>query len=420
MFYKLVTAAVAMSVSAAGPLLLQAPTDAATTAPTQTTPTSFALNASGYAVRVDGGSVPIASQHAAFQVLGCTNVSGLNKTNSVARVSLPGLGRLENAKTRVWTTSANNTVSSWSRDTIGRVVLGNPSVSALVVKGVVSTSRAFENPRGFHASTSTRVARILLVVAGQAPVSFPVPGRGQTLTIPGVATITLGAVTRKQDAHGALAAADALDIHYLPTDSQIVLAHSKARINDGVQSALFHGSAYGSRLTAVDGTVTSGATPYIVMPCQGTNGRVIHRDLARVGVPGGIIERGLGTSEEADQTTTNAQGFERAKVANVSLGHNVVITGLEGRASASYFVGQNVKTSIKGSTPGRVTVGGTVVRFPRHGSLRIPGVVSLTPNVVHHFNGGVEVIAVQAKLLDGSGATINFGRAKIQIVKSGL
>ncbi|MEJ7744947.1 MAG: hypothetical protein WKF73_21880 [Nocardioidaceae bacterium] len=56
-----------------------------------TTPTPFALSASGYSTRVVGGGVPVGSDRTAYQVIGCTNLAGLHKQNAEAEANLGGL-----------------------------------------------------------------------------------------------------------------------------------------------------------------------------------------------------------------------------------------------------------------------------------------------------------------------------------------
>nr|MBA3308568.1 hypothetical protein [Nocardioidaceae bacterium] len=106
MFHRISTATVvALSVAASGLLLINPATAAsAAGAAANTRPTHFALQASGYATRVSGGQVPASSDRSAFQVIGCTNLAGLDKNNYEAEVDLLPLGTLSAAKTRVRTT----------------------------------------------------------------------------------------------------------------------------------------------------------------------------------------------------------------------------------------------------------------------------------------------------------------------------
>ena len=86
--------------------------------------------------------------------------------------------------------------------------------------------------------------------------------------------------------------------------------------------------------------------------------------------------------------------------------------------SARVVRGPNgLKISTAGTTVGALTVNGTATPLPDLGTLDIPGVLSLATNVVERFKGGVHVIALQVKLLNGTGATINIGEATMKIRK---
>ncbi len=101
-----------------------------------TTPTRFALEASGYSSRLEGGAVPASSNRSAFQVIGCTNLAGLHKQNHEAMENLGGL-RLSELRTDVRTTKEGKTVSSWGRNRIAKVVLADAGGGAnLVLEGV--------------------------------------------------------------------------------------------------------------------------------------------------------------------------------------------------------------------------------------------------------------------------------------------
>lgn len=404
---------------AAGGLLLVGP-HATAAEPAVTEPTTFGLNASGFATHISGGGVPAGSGSTAFQVIGCTNQAGLSKINSQATIDLGGLGTVSAAKTHVWTTSRSGTVSSWSKNTIADADFFDTGYGSLNLHGIVSKSRAFHDGSGFHAKTTATLGSITLTVLG-VPTNFPVPPRGETLTIPGVATITVGVGTRSHTAHGAQAAVSSVTVELIPTSTKVVLGHTHAQIHAGIQSALFDGSSYGVRLTAAEGVARVGQTPRLVMPCQGTHGRTVNRDVADVDLSALGTVHGLSASQSSEQTPSSADAWERGKAARTTLdAGNLIITGVVGRAHASLATSGPVQKDAKGTTLARVVFNGQELQFPAQGALVIAGVASLTPKLVHRTHNGISVTALQITLLDGSGAKINLGHAQVNIIPSGL
>lgn len=132
--------------------------------------------------------------------------------------------------------------------------------------------------------------------------------------------MSLGPNKTTHDAHGAYAAADAIRVDVLlgSTPTTVLLAHARARINDGVVVGLFNGSSYGSKVEALDGTVRSDMTPFTIMPCQGTNGVTRGKSVAAVD-PTGIVLQGLKAYEAADQSSTRAWAWEEGSVASLNL-----------------------------------------------------------------------------------------------------
>ncbi len=415
MFHRISTATVvALSVAASGLLLINPATAAsAARAAANTRPTHFALQASGYATRVTGGQVPAGSDRSAFQVIGCTNLAGLDKNNYEAKVDLGPVGTVTAARTRVWTTARDGVVSAWARDGIERVVLAKTATTSLVLEGVQSTSRAFHNSSGFHAVTTRSVASIRL-----AGVEQDLPTAGNPVLIPRIAKISLGPSRTSHGPSGAKASADALRVELLPSGTVVRLAHSRAQIDSGVKSGIFRGSSYASKAQTAGGRVTSKMNPYLVMPCQGTDGSVQRRSIASLN-PNGLHLTGLSTAQFGQQRDNMADAWERGKVSRLNLGQgDLVVKAIVGQANVHFATGEGVSKDIKGSTLGRVTSEGNDVIIPKFGALKIPGVAKLERNVVTRTPRSITVIALRVTLLDGTGAVVNLGRASVGFTPS--
>jgi hypothetical protein len=429
MIRKTVTAGLSLSVAATG-LLLAGPAGATApvaSAAARLTPTHYAMQASGYSTRVQGGGVPVSSDRTAFQVIACTNKAGLSKSNRQAGLNVAGI-HVGVANTHVWTTERNNTVSSYAQNRIARVAIRGTAVPTddVVLYGVSSLSRTWHNGRGYHASTRANIARI--TVAG---LDVPVPAPGQSVDLGGILKLTLNNGMRKHDRNGAKATLDAvtLNLNLTTPGTTANLAHSRSTISGGIKSGLFRGSAYAARAQALAGTARVGRTPLIVMPCQGTNGNVRRQDIVRVN-PAGLIIKGLHADESASQTRTSAMGYERGRVARVALGggnRTLVVRGVVGKANMHYRQGRGLRFDTKGSQVVSVGVrrNGTLrpLHFGRDNTINIAGLATLRSHIVKRTKSSIQITELRISVLGtgpNAGAEIDLGYAKIGFMKSGL
>jgi hypothetical protein len=385
----------------------------------RTSPTHFALKGSGYGSRVVGGDVPTGSDTTAYRSFGCTNKAGLDRENHQLEETIPGLGTASEVKTRVWTRKRGGVVSSYSRNTIARITMMDSPLGSLEINGVLSLSRAFHDKTGFHTSHRTTVQSISFTPPGGTPQAMDLPTPGDPLEIPGVARLAVGESTNRVNREGATVQTDALKVYLTATGSRIRLAHTKAQIQDGLISGVFSGNASGSRAELLDGHVTSGRTPLLVMPCQGTGGEVRKKSITRTDLAGGLLVEGLHTQERANQNKRRAHGYVQASVARLNLGGRFTVRGIVGQVNVERLAGGKLRRTIDGTTMGRVTVDGEPQSFPDTDVLEIPGVAKLERNVVRKVKGGLHVVALRVTLLEGTGAVVNLGEAKLKVRASG-
>jgi hypothetical protein len=416
------TSRIALSALTAGVLLATPVGDPAFggSAAPATEATPFALAGNGFGSLVQGGQVPAGSDESAYQVIGCTNRAGIARENHEASVTVPGLGVLNGVATQVWTQSNGGVVSSYSRHTIADLTLVQSSLGSLELTAISSLSRAFHNATGFHSATATDVGSITFTPAGGDPMSFPAPTPNQPVTIPGLATIAVGGATNVSNSTGAKAAANALDIKVIPTDTRARVAHTATQISSGVKIGVFAGWSSSSRASGLQDNVTSGATPLQVMPCEGTGGVVRYRSIAHVDLGGQAVVRGLTTQQMSQQTATKASGYEGGKAKGINLGNGqLVVHDIRGRANVERTA-SGVTSNAKGTTIGEILVNGEVRALPDSGVLEIPGVARLETSIVKRSANGISVTALRITLLDGTLAVINLGQAKLTINRSGL
>jgi hypothetical protein len=378
--------------------------------------TTFAFKASGFGTRLIGGQVPAGSSTTGFRALGCTNLAGKSHTNDVASATIPGLGTASGVRTRDWTTSRHGVVASHSIHAIAHVTLASSGVGSLTLDAVKAKATAFHNASGFHSSTTTRIGGITFTPPVGGPQSFPAPTPDQPVTIPGLATISLGAHSTSHTATSAAAAATALRVDVIPSGTSVQVAKARAELASGLTMGIFGGrSAATHVITAAGDIAKSGPNPLSQMPCQGTGGKTRQKSLASGDLGGQLVVKGAHSSQWAAQRPGRAHGYEKGGVATVNLGHGqLVVKAIVGRANVTRTP-QGVVTSARGTRLGSVTASGKKMTFPPTGVLEIPGVAKLERKVVTRSHDGISVIGLRITLLDGSGAVVDLGEARMRI-----
>lgn len=409
-----VGAATALVVASA---ILTVPTTAqaavADRAPAAKVKTEFAMKATGYGTRVQGGAIPVQSGTTAYQTIGCTNKAGLSRRNDVAAVTLPGLGQVDGVRTRVntFTNKKLGKTTVVSQHDVARVKLG-----PLVLRGVSSKATVWHDKDGFHKKVETSLLSVR--ADGQ---SFPVPTPNVPITIPGLATIYLGDQNGYANAQGAYAAGNAIKVVLQPSDTVVRIAHSAAKMNRGVKVGRFRGQAHGTQVDALDANIKSGPLPLSYMPCQGTNGKIREKSVAGVDLAGQLVVGAIRNRQMGKQNNNKATGWTESTIAGIKLGP-LEINAIKARANVTRLRNGTVKRNANGTTLGSITVSGQEFALPDPGTaIEIPGVplLAIYPNVVEKTKLGIKVTALRITLLDGTGATIDLGNARMEIKPAG-
>ena len=365
--------------------------------------------------------MPTGSDRTAYAVLGCTNLAGGASENHELQETLPGLGTASEDQTRVWTTQRHGVVSTYSRNTIAQVDVAGSPLGSLQLNGILALSRAFHDRSGFHATNRASVASITFTPAGGQPQPVDLPAPGQPVEVPGVATLSVGGGSpqcrrrRRQRQHRH--AADRPHGHGDDDDGRARGGrHPPRRRHRGLRRL-----PSGTRGKAADGTVTSGRTPNLVMPCQGTGGHVRTRSVTQTRLTGGLLVQGLATRQLADQNARRAHGYEQARIAGIDLGNGrLEVAGIVGRVNVERLRNGTLRRNTSGTTLGTITVNGRTETIPASGVLEVPGVAKLERNVVDKIANGLHVVSLRVTLLDGSGAVFELGEASLRISRSGL
>jgi len=390
----------------------------ATTALSSLTSTPYALGGSAFGTLARGGQLPANSAPTAYEQIGCTDKGGVSKENHLASVTVPGLGNVTGAATKVWTEAKNGSVSEYSLHTITKVTLADSPLGSLAIEGLRTKTRAWHDTTGFHASVDTAIGSITFTPPVGPAQNIPIPSPGQPVTIPGLATIAIGHVNKAVGLGGARIGADAVFIKDIASGTEAHVGHAQSRIGSPIRSGLFHGRSYATKATALADNVSSGPQPILYMACQGTYDQVKKKSIAGVNLPGALDVYGLRVEQRSSQTDKLAKGYEKASISKVNLGNGaLVITGIEAVANVSRRA-TGVKANADGTTIGSIVANGQTMAFPDTGVLNIPGVAKLENKVVTRSKTGISVIALRITLLDGTGAVINLGFAELKIGKA--
>lgn len=377
----------------------------------------IALRAGAYGTRVEGGQVPADSSATAFIVIGCSTQPGIDRDNVIADAELPGAGDASAVKSRVWTRRDGAEMHSYSRNSTAEVVLSESPLGKLSIRGVTSLSHAWYDGSRFRSESSTSIGKIVFTPPVGPAQEIDIPTPGEPVTVPGVATLRIGQSNEKQSATGAQAWAVALRVTLIPSGTDVFIARSKAQALSGVKYGRFGGYSAGTEASVLGGVLTSGRNPLTLMPCQGTNGKVIGKDDADLDLGGQLHVEGVSSKAWAKRFDNRSEAWERGSIASLDLGGQLQVEAVVGKAKVTRMAGGKRILSTEGTRIGAITFNGEPQELPLDQVLEIPGVAKLEPKLVEKLPAGLKVIALRITLLDGSGAVLDLGVAKTTIRK---
>lgn len=389
----------------------------AASATAATTRTPYLLGASGFGSQVVGGQIPVGSSTTGKALIGCTNKAGISRKDATASVALPGgFGSLSGVRSHAYTVKKGNRVSSWATHDIAKVVLAQSSLGELDLTAVHSEAHAWHDAKGYHSSSKATLGGISFTVGGNTQ-TFPIPSPGQSQSIPGLGSLSLGGPHDTHGAHQANSQISGIQLHIDSSNTTVTLAHAQARISDRTLNGIFHGTASGIQAKALQNYVGIDPEPALHMPCQGTGGKVFKKAPASVPLSqAGLDVTGLQAQNRGRQTATGAKGFELGSISHVDLGGQLVVDALVGKVNVAWNKTTHKYTvNSKGTKAGSITAGGKSYSLPALDGLSIPGLATFKTDVFHRSPRGGSVTALQIKLLDGSGAVINLGNAALRI-----
>ena len=381
------------------------------------TRTPFAFRANGYGTSASGGMVPVGSDRTALSSIACTSDAGKAHRNFVAESEVPGLGTVRGVYSRVTTSQKKGVATSASVHRVAEIVLADTPLGSLTIDGVESTTSAFHDADGFHATAQSDIAGISYTPPGGEPQSLDIPSADQPITIPGLAVIELGRTIEKETKDDARAYAVGLVIKVIPTETTVKVARSVSKIEKGYKSGIFHGSGVPAKAKVLGELVEVGKVINQVMPCTGTDGELDPMDAADVNLADEITVEGASARQKGKQTKRKAVGMEASSVAELDLGRQLVVEAITSKVKVKRMANGKLKRNARASF-GAITLGGEPQSLDQLGELEIPGLAKIQTGLKKKIKGGIRIVGVRVTLLDGTGAVLDFATSKLSISES--
>lgn len=363
--------------------------------------TDFAFNYSAFGTAISGNAAVHSGPTA--RTVACTRHSGMAKHNSLADLTVPDLVEVGGVDSRGYTYDGKTT-GVLSRNTIASVSLLGGTISATGLRAQV---RSWHNDGAFHNNVKTSLGK--LVINGS---EVDLHGVNQKIDIPGVGTLVVNQHHRWIRDGGAGGTANVLKLRL--TDGTLIrIGHAWNRIDGNAVNGTFWGEGWATRVKALDGTVTSGATAFQPIPCVGTRSKLRENTTAAVNLGGVGQASALRSWVRARQAPT-AWAFSSSKISSLSvLGGAIQIDGIEAHVQAHKQDDGTIRTTFHGTKVGKITVMGISVPVPVTPGQQVDlaGLATLTFAKEHTYERGGQVVAVKLQIL-GQGITIEVGHAR--------
>lgn len=410
----------APTVSAAEPTARDSAVSAAPTVLEKRTRTPFVFKGNGYGTSVEGGELPVDSSRLALSSMACTTIAGKKNRNFVEESEIPGLGTVRGVFSRVVSKQKGGTTFQKSKHKVAEIVLAESPLGSLSISGVVSTTKAaFDTEKGWQASADTKIAGITVTPPGGGePQTIPIPSPGQSITIPGLATITLGRMIEKPEPAKKRSRAYAVGvvIDVIPTGTTVKVARSMSKLEKGFKTGIFGGSAIPVKAKVLGELAEVGRVVREIMPCLGTDGELLEADAADVNLGDQIVVQAASARQKGNQTNRKAVGTEVARIAKLDLGGGaLVLDAIESKVKVTRLKNGTLRRSATAKV-GSITGGdGDPQSLEDLDGLEIPGLLKIETGLKKKIKDGIRIVGLRITLLDGTGAVIDLATSKLSI-----
>ncbi|HEV8055727.1 MAG TPA: choice-of-anchor P family protein [Nocardioidaceae bacterium] len=377
--------------------------------------TNFALGATGYSTQVSGGDLDVASGPTGFSYVACTRFANKHRENNTLQTNIPDdsnpLVQVGATTTRTFTDKKGGEVSANSVNRVTKATIGG--ADGLVLEGIKTRAKAFHNGGGYG---KEGVVTFTSVTLAGVPVS--VAAQREVIVVPGVATVKLATNSGKVTDRSAQAQVTAVRIELNASGSTVLIGRATARIDGGAVSGIMSGAVWGSQLRGLGGIANSGRTALQPLPCVGTDGQFLRRNVAGVGI-GDITDLGaVESSVRGDQDSSGAYAQGISTIARAGfLERDLVIKGIEARGYVKRRSDGSYVRNAKGTSTLSITFQGNPVVIAPGETVQVGNFAKVTTRVVDLIPNGIRVTAVQVQLLSGSGAgsTLDLGNVQLRV-----
>lgn len=307
----------------------------------------YGASAGAYGSTISLADGTARSGHSAITTLGCTTRAGVDRQNTTDRSNLSTAGTAGATSTRTRTVRP---------DGGGLASVSDSKVAGLDLFGGALTAKTVHTTATVTGgSTLTNTGSTIfddLEIAGHRIDFQPKPN--QTLSLPGIGTVTLNAQKASTADGETTQTVNGLEVKLfkgnpagLPAGSHVVVGHARAALHD-VASAPLRGLAYGSEITNGD-TVVSTRSFAQILPCEGTDhhparNRGAGLDVVRALHVGAVTSTATGaTAADGSHATT------RSSVADVALLRHLVTARAVTAVAHIAGSGGDVRSSERGS-----------------------------------------------------------------------
>lgn len=426
-----------LAITTTGAVALAAPAEAGRV-------TDYGFGGRAYGTKATVGAAGAESARTVPAYLGCTRRTGVKRSNTLAETGA-GTGaalQLRGVNNRSWSYRTRKAVGTKSRSKVARAVLGDPEGPHITFEALATSANAFAKRRSgklaarsnytagkVDLQTGTELDGIGGGLGGLLDEINDQPGN--QLEIPGLGVLSLGGKHNVVRARSATANASALRAVLYGADTVagggddifVLLGKSRASVRKDQVAGIFGGRAVPAEASLLGDVVRVGRVNDTPLPCEGTAGKV--REASTAG--GNLLDLGavdLGALRARTyglaRKNRSAKAWTEGSVASLDLGGVIELTGVRGRATVTTNrAGRITGRSTRGTQIASLKINGDERGIPKPGqSIEVPEVAKLTFFVTDKSKRGVEVTAVRATLLDGSGAVIDLGEARTFIKRN--
>ena len=347
----------------------------------------------------------------------CTTKSGVVRTSNTAAETLPGVGSIGAATTRVSSRKSGSTVSTTTTAKTATTSLLGGLVQA---DAITSTAKVSHSSKGYTRTGSSVFTNLTI---NGLPVSAK-PAKNTTITIPGIATVLLNSQGSSTSSGSHALRVTALRVNLLDGSplllpaGRVVVATAAANLHSPTHRRPY-GSAYGTKVDLL-GVVKSGATAAVYLPCGGSSG-VLRKN--------NVASASLGTALRVGAVKSAAKSTDSAKATVATTNNQVAGVRLLDDKITIDAVTTRASTTRKGSkvtsrsSAGTRVVGLKILGVSRSVSTKentkisIAGIGTLYLHRAVRTSTGLHVYGVQLTLSTNqsgllAGSTITVGSAQ--------